>query len=470
MKRDRLRPVPAAIVCIVLACIPLVAGNFTVSLFNDIGIGALVALGLVLLTGVGGATSFGQAAFVGIAAYASAWLTTGQGLSPWFGLAFALALTGLSLLFSMNLLRSRPGRAIRGLRGGTILLASVGADAHRVRLWLFVLAALLAGLAGWLYAHTNRFVSPSPFDVRASIEYLLMAVAGGVGHLVGALLGSGLVLVLKNTLQDVLPMITQRAGQIEAIVFMALFIALLHFARGGLMGYVSRWWRRRPRKARRTPLDDGPVEPLARREMPPRGSPVLSVQGVVKRFGGLRFEGEDLHGLDVEARVERGLCLVPERRELFGELSVLDNLRLGAYSRRLRPDALRRRLDAVHARFPRLAERRGQRADTLSGGERQMLAVGRALMSAPWLLMLDEPSLGLAPLIVAEILAIVRSLRDDGVSILLVEQNARAALESSDHGYVLETGEIALSGDSGSLADDPRVRQTYLGGGPDDDA
>ena len=194
-----------------------------------------------------------------------------------------------------------------------------------------------------------------------------------------------------------------------------------------------------------------------------------AAMGLLPSRGGLRFEGEDLSGLDVESRVERGLCLVPEKRELFGELTVLDNLMLGAYSKRLSRATLRGRLDAVYARFPRLAERRTQRADTLSGGERQMLALGRALMSAPRLLMLDEPSLGLAPLIVQEILAIVRGLREEGVAILLVEQNARAALESSDHGYVLETGEIALSGASSALACDPRVQATYLGGGTDEE-
>jgi len=194
-----------------------------------------------------------------------------------------------------------------------------------------------------------------------------------------------------------------------------------------------------------------------------------AAMGLLPSRGGLRFEGEDLSGLDVESRVERGLCLVPEKRELFGELTVLDNLMLGAYAKRLSGAMLRSRLDAVYARFPRLAERRSQRADTLSGGERQMLALGRALMSAPRLLMLDEPSLGLAPLIVQEILAIVRGLREEGVSILLVEQNARAALESSDHGYVLETGEIALSGLSSALASDPRVQATYLGGGTDEE-
>ncbi len=196
---------------------------------------------------------------------------------------------------------------------------------------------------------------------------------------------------------------------------------------------------------------------------------LAAIMGLLPCQGILRFEGEDLLLLDVEARVERGMCLVPEKRELFGELTVLDNLQLGAYAKRLGRDALKRQVQSVFDRFPRLAERRRQRADTLSGGERQMLAVGRALMSSPRLLMLDEPSLGLAPLIVRDILTIVRGLRDEGVSILLVEQNARAALETSDFGYVLETGEIALSGPSMDLAGDARVQATYLGGGTDDD-
>jgi branched-chain amino acid transport system ATP-binding protein len=186
--------------------------------------------------------------------------------------------------------------------------------------------------------------------------------------------------------------------------------------------------------------------------------------GLLPCKGTLRFEGEDIGSLGVEERVERGICLVPERRELFGSMTVLDNLQLGAYSKSLSRSTLNQRLDKVYSKFSRLAERRNQRADTLSGGERQMLALGRALMSAPRLLMLDEPSLGLAPLIVREILAIVRGLRDDGVSILLVEQNAMAALQSSDYGYVLETGEVSLSGNADALANDPRVYATYLGG------
>lgn len=190
--------------------------------------------------------------------------------------------------------------------------------------------------------------------------------------------------------------------------------------------------------------------------------------GLMPSRGRVCFDGEDLAGLPVEERVARGLCLVPESRELFGELSVNDNLLLGAYCRGMRAPASRRALDSVYTRFARLAGRRRQRADTLSGGERQMLALGRALMSSPRLLMLDEPSLGLAPLIVRDILGIVAGLRDEGVSILLVEQNAHAALQISDDGYVLETGEVVLQGRAAQLADDPRLQHTYLGGGTDE--
>ncbi|HEX2518880.1 MAG TPA: ATP-binding cassette domain-containing protein, partial [Castellaniella sp.] len=440
-----------AILMVVIAAAPLAAGNFTVSLLNEIGISALVALGLVLLTGVGGAISFGQAAFVGIAAYATAWLTTVQGLSPWLGLLFALLLTGvsalvigmltlrlgghflalstiawglsiamlfgnmaslgrhtglsnipalqvgswsladphlmyyliwvvvgLSCLFSYNLLNSRPGRAIRGLRGGATLLASVGADAYRTRLSLFVVSALMAGLAGWLYAHMNRFVSPSPFDVHASIEYLLMAVAGGLGSLAGALLGAGLVLALKNALQDVLPMLTQNAGQLDSITFAALFILLLHFARSGLMGFVLRWRVRsaKGRKAVQPPLDPS-VARLPHRPKPEKGTQILSVQGVVKRFGGLvavdnvsfdmrageivgligpngagkstmfnlltrtlpmtsgqvTFLGQDISGLRQIEVARMGLARTFQHVKLRPYMSLLDNVALGAHAR-----------------------------------------------------------------------------------------------------------------------------------------
>jgi branched-chain amino acid transport system ATP-binding protein len=191
---------------------------------------------------------------------------------------------------------------------------------------------------------------------------------------------------------------------------------------------------------------------------------LAAAMGLLPSRGRLTYDGIDLQRLDVEGRVEHRLCLVPEKRELFGEMSVADNLLLGAYARRHEKDAIKTDLATVYQRFPRLAERRTQHANTLSGGERQMLALGRALMSKPRLLLLDEPSLGLAPLIVREIFEIVASLRTLGVSILLVEQNARAALETADFGYVLETGEIVHSGSAADLLHDPRVAATYLGG------
>ena len=189
-----------------------------------------------------------------------------------------------------------------------------------------------------------------------------------------------------------------------------------------------------------------------------------ALMGLLPCRGRIEYDSTDLRRLETEDRVERGLVLVPEKRELFGEMTVSDNLILGAYAHRSNRAETRRRMDDVFTRFPRLAERRTQHAGTLSGGERQMLALGRALMSRPRLLMLDEPSLGLAPLIVREIFRIIAGLRDLGVSILLVEQNARAALESADYAYVLETGEIGAQGPAADLMHDPRVIATYLGG------
>jgi branched-chain amino acid transport system ATP-binding protein len=189
-----------------------------------------------------------------------------------------------------------------------------------------------------------------------------------------------------------------------------------------------------------------------------------ALMGLLPFRGRVRFDGVDLAATELEERVMMGLALVPERRELFGTMAVEDNLVLGGYRpMKLRMPNWRQGLERVYELFPRLKERRAQLAGTLSGGERQMLAVGRALMSQPKLLMLDEPSLGLAPLVVREIFSIIETLRSQGVSILLVEQNARAALQVADYGYVLETGEISMQGPAQQLAGDPRVIETYLG-------
>jgi len=194
---------------------------------------------------------------------------------------------------------------------------------------------------------------------------------------------------------------------------------------------------------------------------------LAALMGLLPARGDIFFEGENISGLALEQRVLRGISLVPEKRELFGSMTVADNLLLGGWRPRRQGNARwRDTLEEVYALFPRLCERQSQLAGTLSGGERQMLAIGRAMMGQPKLLMLDEPSLGLAPRIVGEILHTVDRLRLSGVTMLLVEQNARAALAISQHGYVLEMGEVAFSGTAASLADDPRVVESYLGAAP----
>jgi branched-chain amino acid transport system ATP-binding protein len=189
-----------------------------------------------------------------------------------------------------------------------------------------------------------------------------------------------------------------------------------------------------------------------------------AIMGLLPSKGEVVFQGRMQRDIEVVRRVAKGMILVPEKRELLGKMSVEDNLLLGAFQRYRAGDRDEgKTMERVFTTFPRLRERRGQFAATLSGGERQMLAVGRALMGKPKLLMLDEPSLGLAPLIVREIFSIIANLRQTGVATLLVEQNARAALQIADYGYVLETGGIALEGESRALADDPRILETYLG-------
>ncbi|MEO6972104.1 MAG: branched-chain amino acid ABC transporter ATP-binding protein/permease [Rhodoferax sp.] len=590
--RARLNPrVMIAVAALLLALAPIVLGSFAVSLLNDVGIGALVALGLVLLTGIGGATSFGQAAFVGIAAYASAWLTTAHGASPWLGLVFALVLTGVSALalglltlrlgghflplstiawglsisllfgnidalgrhtgmsnipalqlgpwsladpkaiyyliwvtvglscwFSYNLLHSRSGRAIRSLRGGATLLASVGADAFRVRLMLFVIAALLAGVAGWLYAHMNRFVSPSPFDLRASIEYLLMVVAGGLGQLSGAVVGSGLVLLAKNGLQDVLPLLSKRGAQVESVVFAALFILLLHHARAGLTGTLAR--RLKGFMAPPPLLAVTGAAPLARRALPARGTPLLTVAGAVKRFGGLvavndvsfdvrsgeivgligpngagkstmfnlvtgtlpmsaghvKFLGQNVSGASQRVIARLGMARTFQHVKLRPQMSLLDNVALGAHARtksgvlaaglRLDRGEERQVHDEAMRQLARigLAERAHEQAGSLPLGTQRILEIARALAADPVLLVLDEPAAGLRRKEKQALGALLRRLRDDGMTILIVEHDMDFVMKLVDRLVVMNFGSKLVEGVPAAVRADERVQAAYLGG------
>ena len=348
---------PRLIAIVAIGALPLIPGipDFWITLGGYIGLSSLVAIGLVLLTGVGGMTSFGQAAFVGFGAYTTAVLTTKFGFSPWATLPFALAATGLmalliglitvklsghylplgtiawgisffylfgniewlgrydgisglpafsigpislidsravfyliwivvlaAVVLSENLLDSRMGRAIRALRGGSVAAESFGVDTARAKLVVFVYAALLAGVAGWLYAHVQRSVSPSPFGLTAGIEYLLMAVLGGSGTVLGGVLGAAIVTILKDQLQNILPKLIGADGNFETIVFGLLMVAVLQVAREGLWPFIMRLMPAPADKA-----IDASALPLEHRTAPNRGEPLLVVEKARKQFGGL---------------------------------------------------------------------------------------------------------------------------------------------------------------------------------------
>jgi ABC-type branched-subunit amino acid transport system ATPase component/ABC-type branched-subunit amino acid transport system permease subunit len=579
--------VVAACVFAALASTPFWADSFTVTLLNYIGIYALVALGIVLLTGVGGLTSFGQAAFVGIGAYATAWITTVHGVSPWLGLIFALGLTGLiaallgavtlrlgghflplstiawglsifylfgnldalgryngipgvppisigSISFApsttiyyliwgllagasvlvANLLDSREGRAIRSLRGGAVMIESLGVSAFRVRLVTFTIAALLAGLSGWLYAHMSRYVSPAPFDVRMGIEYLFMAIVGGSGHILGAVIGAALVTMLKNTLQDVLPFFSSQGAQMEIIVFAVLFILVLQFARRGVVPYIRRFLPKGPKPALVA------ADPLARRTMPERGTPLLKVDNLVKRFGGLvavnqvgfevrageivgligpngagkstmfnlitgalesdsgkvSFLGQDITGVGQRRIAKAGIARTFQHVKLRPNMSLLDNVLLGTYLRThsgFLLGALKlNRNEEARARFEALTQLKrvglGDNPYELAGnlplGSQRILEVARALAADPALVVLDEPAAGLRRLEKLALADLLRGLRTEGVTILIVEHDMDFVMGLVDRLVVMDFGSKLTEGPPSVVRSDTRVQEAYLGG------
>lgn len=571
---------------VVLAAAPFWAAPFTITLLNYIGIYALVALGVVLLTGVGGLTSFGQAAFVGIGAYATAWLTTAQGASPWLGLVFALSLTGvvaaflgaitlrlgghflplgtiawgLSIYFLFgnmdslgrnngitgvppisigsvslepsyaiyyliwivlavativiaNLLGSREGRAIRSLRGGVVMVESLGISVFRVRLFIFVIAALLAGLSGWLYAHMSRYVSPAPFDLRMGIQYLFMAILGGSGHILGAVVGAALLTLLQNALQDLLPHFSSNGEQLEVIVFAIIYVLALQFARGGVMPFALRYLPRGAKPA------IAAAEPLPRRTMPQGGAPLLVVERLLKRFGGLDavsqvgfevkageivgligpngagkstvfnlitgalksddgkilFLGHDITHAGQRRVAQAGIARTFQHVKLRASMSLIDNVLLGTYLR-TRAGFLRGalgldRTEEARARSEALSQLKRvglgdnpyDQAGNLPLGRQRILEVARALAADPALIILDEPAAGLSRPEKMALVELLRALHKEGVTILLVEHDVEFVMGLVDRIVVMDFGSKLLEGTPAIVRADPRVQEAYLG-------
>jgi branched-chain amino acid transport system permease protein len=571
-----------------IAIAPAILGSFTITLMNYIGIYALAALGLVLLTGCGGLTSFGQAAFVGIGAYATAWYTAVHGGSPWIGLVLALAFTGLVatvlgaatlrleghflplstiawgiaifflfgnidalgrysglsgipaislgplslvdttanyffiwallgavMLLCRNLLDSRQGRAIRGLRGGVAMVESLAIGAFRMRLAVFVLAGLLAGLSGWLYAHLQRYVSPAPFDIRPGIELLLMALVGGAGQIAGAVVGAAIVVLLKNVLQDVLPPITRYSAQLEVVFFGVLFVVLLQKARGGVVPMLKRL------VPRRSPDKPSVGAPLPRRVQPATAArTVLEIEGATKRFGALVavndvsfevrshevlgligpngagkstlldlvtgtldpnagrivFLGDDVTHLQPRHIAAKGMARTFQHVKLRPNMTLLDNVLLGTYGRTrsgLFAGALR--LDRAEERSARaealrqlkrvgLADRFGELAGNLPLGQQRLLEVARALAADPIVVVLDEPAAGLRRLEKATLSDLLRSLRSEGMTIVLVEHDMEFVMNLVDRIVVMDFGVKLAEGLPSQIRADARVQEAYLGG------
>lgn len=575
-----------AIVVGVIGIAPMVAPAFYVTLLNYIGLYSLVALGLVLLTGVAGQTSFGQAAFVGLGAYTTAVLTTQYGMSPWFTLIIALAITlavgyllgiitlsmgghylplatiawGISLYFLMgtiesfggftgitgvpavtlfgfklekegefyyfiwivvlaalwciaNLLDSRPGRAIRALKQGSTMVEAFGIHPGRTKTAAFVIAALLACLSGWLYAHLQRFVNPTPFGINQGIEYLFMAVVGGAVSVWGAVLGAALVTLLKTWLQDWLPKLIGEAGQFEIIVFGVLLVLLLQYARDGLLPYLQRFVPIPPRKL------PAAGDRLPHRTMPALGSAVLDVNAARKTFGGLvavndvtfnvnsgevvgligpngagkstcfnlisgaleasagsiKFMGTELIGKSASDIAKLGLGRTFQHVKLVGTMTVVENVALGAYlrgSKGIIASSLRLNTAdeaAALAEAMRQLERVGlaahahDAANSLPLGKQRIVEIARALASDPILLLLDEPAAGLRYAEKQQLAALIKSLKGEGMTVLLVEHDMDFVMGLVDRLVVLNFGQKLAQGLPEAVQADPAVREAYLG-------
>jgi branched-chain amino acid transport system permease protein len=559
--------------------------QFWVSLACQIGIAAIIASGLVVLTGVAGMTSFVQAGLMGVGAYASAVVSASYGMSPWLGLPAALLaalvvalamgaitlrlsghylalgtiawsvslyylyanldflghndgipdipplsvagfkfidvrasamLIGVSLILvsiaTANLLDSRWGRAMRALRGGAVVAASVGVDLMRARMLAFLYAALLAGFGGWLFAHLQRAVSPSPFGLVMGIQYLLMAVLGGAAALPGALLGASLVVLINNELQDWLPLLVGAGVNAETIVFGILLVLMLQAAPDGLWPLIAR--RRKPR----IHAVAKPAPAVTR--TPQAGQIALRARGLQRSFGGLLAVADltftlhygellgligpngagkstsfnlisglappdqgsvtlgesEMRSTSPQAMARGGLARSFQHVKLVPSLTVIENVALGAHlrGRASALDAILRRdrreeaeifaIAAAQLARCGLADLANLPATGLALGQQRIVEIARALAAAPSVLLLDEPAAGLRHGEKQALAALLRQLRTEGMAILLVEHDMEFIMSLADRLVVMDFGTVIAQGKPEHVRRDPAVIEAYLGG------
>jgi branched-chain amino acid transport system permease protein len=569
----------------VVALLPL--PDFWIAQLNYIGLYALVCLGLVLLTGVGGLTSFGQAAFVGVGAYTTAYLTLNMGMSPWLTLFVGLGITaisalvvgaitlrmsghylplatiawGLSLYYLMgnldalgkydgllglkslsigsldigqgrlffiltwsilitgavallNLLDSRPGRAIRSLKGGSQMAEAMGISTFRYKVTIFLIAALFASIAGWLLAHFQRTVNPSAFGLKMGIEYLFMAVIGGVGYVWGAIVGAALIKLLDDYLQVALPALIGTSGSYEVIVFGVAMVLVLKYMPDGIWSLVARKLPRPPRK-----MDWQDAAALNARSKPAMGDLVLKVDKIRKQFGGLTavndisfdihagrivgligpngagksttfnlitgvlsktsgkvtYRGHDISALPSREISRQGMARTFQHVKMIPDMTVLENVALGAYTRG-ESGVISSMLGANKAeeqRFMKEAQHQLERigmgnylhelAGNLAMGPQRLMEIARALCCDPALLLLDEPAAGLRHKEKQDLIKVLRQLQSEGMSILLVEHDMDLVMDVCDHLVVMEFGTLLTQGTPAEIQASPAVRAAYLG-------